>query len=84
MGLVVTGSLCHKEKRFKLMTSLDHTAWFHQYEFDINDWVLYEQECMNNSHHRSLVNGRLWSRDGRLLLSTTQEALIYKSLDSKL
>ncbi|CAI5439120.1 unnamed protein product [Caenorhabditis angaria] len=84
LELVTTGSLCFSDKRFKLQTSMDHSAWIHQYEFDINDWILYEQECVANSNHRSLIHGRLWSRDGQLIMSTSQEALIYKVQPSKL
>ncbi|KAF8368475.1 hypothetical protein PRIPAC_86304, partial [Pristionchus pacificus] len=79
MGLAATGSLCYDWKRFKLVTSLDHSAWFHDYEFNVNDWILYEQEVVSASTHRSLIQGRLWTIDGRLIMSTTQEALIYRA-----
>ncbi|CAI2293691.1 unnamed protein product [Caenorhabditis sp. 36 PRJEB53466] len=84
LELVTTGALCFDDKMFKLQTSMDHSAWIHQYEFDINDWILYEQECVANSNHRSLIHGRLWSRDGKLIMSTSQEALIYKVQPSKI
>lgn len=84
LELITTGSLCFDEPMFKLQTSMDHSAWIHQYDFDINDWVLYEQECVSHSNHRSLIHGRLWSRDGRLIMSTSQEALIYKVQPSKI
>ncbi|CAD6186394.1 unnamed protein product [Caenorhabditis auriculariae] len=84
LELVTTGVLCFDEPKFKLTTSLDHSVWIHQFDFDINEWILYEQECVANSKHRCLINGRMWTRDGRLIMSTSQEALIYKLPSSHL
>ncbi|TKR92858.1 hypothetical protein L596_007427 [Steinernema carpocapsae] len=78
LTLVNTGQLLFpKGTEFSLGTTMDHSAWVHQFTFDINEWILYEQECVAHAKNRSLIHGRLWSRDGRLLMSTTQEALIY-------
>uniref|UniRef100_A0A914EPQ4 Acyl-CoA thioesterase II domain-containing protein n=1 Tax=Acrobeloides nanus TaxID=290746 RepID=A0A914EPQ4_9BILA len=77
LHLVMTGMLPYPHIEFKLHTSLDHSAWYHEFRFDVNEWILYEQECVAHSANRSLIHGRIWSRSGRLLMSTSQEGLIY-------
>ncbi|VDD92158.1 unnamed protein product [Enterobius vermicularis] len=52
--------------------SLDHCIWMHSSEFRVDEWMLYE----NYRGSRGFTEGRLWSRDGRLILSTAQEGLI--------
>lgn len=47
------------------------------FRFDANEWLLYEQECVGHADNRSLVHGRIWTRSGRLLASTSQEVLVY-------
>uniref|UniRef100_A0A1I8A9D3 Acyl-CoA thioesterase n=1 Tax=Steinernema glaseri TaxID=37863 RepID=A0A1I8A9D3_9BILA len=66
-----------KGTKINLLTSMDHSLWLHRDRFDVNEWILYEQECSAYSRNRSIIHGRLWSRDGRLLMSTSQEALVY-------
>ncbi|KAK0425959.1 hypothetical protein QR680_009476 [Steinernema hermaphroditum] len=84
LTLVITGQILFpKGTEFRLGTSMDHSAWLHQFNFDINEWILYEQKCVAHGKNRSLMHGRLWSRDGRLLMSTTQEALIYPKTEEK-
>lgn len=71
--------------------SLDHCVWIHENEFRMDDWMLYETSSSKagdilpvilqyNLHFsggsRAFIEGRLWSRDGRLIISTAQEALI--------
>uniref|UniRef100_A0A7E4VL10 Acyl-CoA thioesterase II n=1 Tax=Panagrellus redivivus TaxID=6233 RepID=A0A7E4VL10_PANRE len=63
--------------KFKLSTTLDHSMWYHQWRFDANEWILYEMTCVAHAANRSLVHGRMWSRTGTLIMSSTQEVLIY-------
>jgi len=76
MGLVVCGLLTVDVTKTADHASLDHTMWLHEYQFSMNDWMLYEMETRINTNERSLIFGRLWSRDGRLILSTAQEGLL--------
>jgi acyl-CoA thioesterase-2 len=55
--------------------SLDHAMWFHQ-EFRADDWLLYVQESPAASGARAFSTGRLFTRDGRLVVSVVQEGLI--------
>ncbi len=54
--------------------SLDHAVWFHR-PFDPNRWHRYEVRPLNNSDSRGLVVGSLYDVQGRLVASTSQEAL---------
>jgi acyl-CoA thioesterase II len=59
------------------MASLDHTIWFHR-PFRADDWWLYDQHSPAASNGRGLVLARVFSRDGRLVASVAQEAVIRK------
>jgi acyl-CoA thioesterase II len=55
-------------------TSLDHAVWFHR-PFDPHQWHRYDLHNLNNSGSRGLVTGSLYDTSGRLVGTTTQEAL---------
>ena len=55
--------------------SLDHAMWFH-HDLNINDWLLYVMDSPASSQARGLSRGSIYSRDGILVASTTQEGLI--------
>jgi acyl-CoA thioesterase-2 len=57
------------------MATLDHSIWFHQ-PFRIDDWLLYEMESSVAYGGRAFCRGRVFSRDGRLIASTTQEGVV--------
>jgi acyl-CoA thioesterase-2 len=59
------------------VASLDHVTWFHQ-PFRVDDWLLYVMESSEAHGARGLVHGRVFTRDGRLVVSTSQEGLIRK------
>ncbi len=58
-----------------IMASLDHALWFHR-EFRIDDWLLYSMDSPNASGARGYARGQLFSRDGVLVASTSQEGLV--------
>ncbi|CAD5231227.1 unnamed protein product [Bursaphelenchus okinawaensis] len=63
--------------RLGMAASLDHSMWIHRLDFRIdNDWVLYETESPVAAASRALIHGKMWTRDGRLVLSTAQEILL--------
>jgi acyl-CoA thioesterase II len=49
--------------------------WFHG-AFRADEWLLYVQESPAASDARGLAMGRIYSRDGGLVASVVQEALI--------
>ena len=55
--------------------SLDHALWFHQ-PFRVDDWLLYAQESPEAAGARALTRGQIFTRDGRMVASVTQEGLI--------
>uniref|UniRef100_A0AC35TND9 Acyl-CoA thioesterase II n=1 Tax=Rhabditophanes sp. KR3021 TaxID=114890 RepID=A0AC35TND9_9BILA len=55
--------------------SLDHHIWFHEPDFKIDEWVLYENISPIAKKGRAFSEGKFWSRDGKLLISTAQESL---------
>lgn len=60
------------------LASIDHSMWFHS-EFRIDDWLLYVIESPAAAGARALVRGRVFTRDGRLVVTTAQEGLIRRS-----
>jgi acyl-CoA thioesterase II len=58
-----------------LVASLDHSVWFHR-PFRADEWWLYDQVSPSASGGRGLVTGRVFTRDGVLVATVAQEALI--------
>ncbi len=57
------------------VASLDHVMWFHQ-PFRVDEWLLYVLDSPAAHGGRGLARGRIFTRDGRLVASVTQEGLI--------
>ena len=77
-GLVATSLYPHGHTfwEYKMqVASLDHSMWFHN-EFRMDDWLLYVMESPAASQARGLSHGHIFTRDGKLVASTTQEGLI--------
>ena len=59
-----------------LMTaSLDHAVWFHK-PVRADEWMLYYQDSPSAFGGRGLARGTIYTLDGELVASTSQEALI--------
>ncbi|WP_224365240.1 acyl-CoA thioesterase II [Hyalangium versicolor] len=56
------------------IASLDHALWIHG-DLRMSDWHLYSMESPWSGNARGLANGRIFTRDGRLVASVTQEGL---------
>lgn len=59
-----------------LVFSLDHNVWMHQHEMRADRWMLFENTSSAAGRGRAFTSGKLWSEDGRLLLSCTQEIVL--------
>lgn len=57
--------------------SLDHAIWFHE-EARVDDWLLYATDSPRSGRGRGFNRGMIFTRDGRLVASTAQEALMRK------
>ena len=55
--------------------SLDHALWFHR-PFRIDDYLLYSLDSPNASGGRGFSRGSFYTRDGVLVASSAQEALL--------
>ncbi len=55
--------------------SLDHALWIHR-RSRADEWMLYSMESPNAFGGLGLIHGHIFSRDGALIASATQEALI--------
>jgi acyl-CoA thioesterase-2 len=57
------------------LASLDHALWFHR-PFRADEWMLYVQDSPSASAARGFCRGSIYSRDGVLIASVTQEGLM--------
>ena len=57
------------------MASLDHALWFHR-PAQADEWMLYAMDSPSASGARGFARGQIFSRDGILIASVTQEGLI--------
>ncbi len=55
--------------------SLDHAMWFH-HRFRVDEWLLFVQDSPASAGARGFNRGSVYTRDGKLVASTTQEGLI--------
>lgn len=57
------------------VASLDHSMWFHR-DVDPSEWLLYSQESPSAQGGRGLGLGRVFTRDGTLTTTITQEGMV--------
>lgn len=57
------------------LASLDHALWFHR-PFKADEWLLYVQDSPSASGGRGFCRGSVFTRDGLLVASVTQEGLM--------
>jgi acyl-CoA thioesterase-2 len=78
MTLLDTAALPHQiswADRGWQIASLDHAMWFHR-PFRADEWLLYDQASPAAAGARAFTTGRLFTRDGRLVVSVVQEGLL--------
>ncbi|MGI9425707.1 MAG: acyl-CoA thioesterase II [Hyphomicrobiaceae bacterium] len=59
------------------LASLDHAMWLHRH-FRADDWLLYVQDSPSAFGARGFCRGSVFTREGLLVASTTQEGLMRK------
>jgi acyl-CoA thioesterase-2 len=57
------------------IASIDHAMWFHR-PARVDEWLLYATDSPSASGARGLARGSVFSRDGRLVASISQEGLL--------
>ncbi len=60
-----------------MLASLDHAMWFHR-PFRADEWLLYAQDSPASHGARGFTRGSVYTRQGVLVASATQEGLIRK------
>ncbi|WP_288417486.1 acyl-CoA thioesterase domain-containing protein [uncultured Novosphingobium sp.] len=77
-GLINTALLPH-EKGWSSpdiqSASLDHAIWFHETP-PLGEWLLYTMDSPWSGHGRGLARGTIFTQDGGMIASMTQEGLI--------
>lgn len=65
------------DRRIGMMVSLDHSIFFHNPRaFRADEWMLTEMESPWAGDGRGLVFQRIWSKDGTLIATCTQEGCV--------
>ena len=57
------------------MASIDHSLWFHR-SFNFEDWILIAMESPVSASSRAFIRACMFTEDGTLIGSATQEGLI--------
>jgi acyl-CoA thioesterase-2 len=81
-SVLLANGLTWDDNRNVMVASLDHAMWFHR-PFRADDWLLYDQQSPSASGARGLAIGRLFTRDGRHVVSVVQEGLLRVLAGSK-
>lgn len=79
LGLLATTLLPHETTLFDTaisVASVDHAMWFHSGDFRADEWMLYQTHSPWAGQARGFAQGRIFTRNGKLIASTTQEGLI--------
>ena len=74
----MTATKPHREEineRPIFITSIDHAMWFHR-NFSMDDWLLYAMDSPSACSARGFTRGNIFSKEGSLISSVTQEGLI--------
>lgn len=79
LGLLATSLLPHgisimSKKIYP--ASIDHAMWFHSDKFRADNWLLCHCYSPWAGHGRGFAHGSVYTREGKLILSTAQEGLI--------
>jgi acyl-CoA thioesterase-2 len=77
-GLVATSLYPHGHSYWEpdmQVASLDHALWFHR-DFRMDEWLLYVMKSPNAYKAKGLNNGKIYTKEGKLIASVTQEGLI--------
>ncbi|HZV08752.1 MAG TPA: acyl-CoA thioesterase II, partial [Novosphingobium sp.] len=67
--------------RVLLISSLDHALWFHR-PVRCDEWLLHHTHSPSAGGGQGLVQGQIFTRDGRLVATTTQECLLRRLADA--
>lgn len=67
--------LTYSSPSIGMMTSLDHSMWFHK-PARADSWLLYDKYSPRSNDGRGVVFGKIYNSDGCLVATTAQEGII--------
>lgn len=79
LGLLATALLPHQATLFDqeiMAASVDHAMWFHNQNFRADEWLLCRTHSPWAGGARGFAIGSIYSRNGNLIATSTQEGLI--------
>ncbi|RJE24412.1 Histidine acid phosphatase [Aspergillus sclerotialis] len=72
-----SGKIDPEQKQVGMMVSLDHSIYFHNpWNFRADEWILTEIESPWAGEGRGLAIQKIWSQDGTLIATCTQEGVV--------
>ncbi|ORY95895.1 HotDog domain-containing protein [Syncephalastrum racemosum] len=77
-GLLYTAARANGQansKRIGMMTSLDHSIWFHA-PTRADEWLLYDMHSPRSNDGRGTAFGRIYNQRGQLVATTSQEGVM--------
>ena len=77
VGFLSTSNMPHGKSFMTglMMASIDHSLWFHR-SFNFEDWILIAMESPVSAGSRGFIRASMFTQDGILIGSATQEGLI--------
>jgi len=64
-----------EEYRASMTSSLDHSIWYYDHDFDCGNWLLYAMQSPRVGSGRGVVHGQIYTQKGVLVAVVTQEAV---------
>ncbi|THH32346.1 hypothetical protein EUX98_g1855 [Antrodiella citrinella] len=64
------------DKHLSMTSTLDHSIWFYDNDFDCGDWILYVVDTPRARLGRAVVIGRMYTANGKLIAVTSQEGVM--------
>ena len=86
MGLLLSAFVPHNATKKRglgaglenmVTASIDHAIWFHR-PFRADDWFFYDCRAESTGNSRGFGHGRVYTKDGTLVASSSQEGLLRK------
>lgn len=74
------GRPLHLDGDTRGIVSIDHAVWFHR-PLRVDSWSYYDVHSLVNAGGRGLLRGAMYSRDGRLCVSVSQEMILRRYED---
>ncbi|EKM60858.1 uncharacterized protein PHACADRAFT_247055 [Phanerochaete carnosa HHB-10118-sp] len=69
-------SLKSGRQKLGMMSSLDHSIFFYNDDFDCGNWLLYVIHSPSVCSGRGVAHGRMYTREGKLVAVMTQEGVV--------